>query len=68
MLQSDNLLLGMDGQVKITDFGLSKHLAVGGSEAQSTVGSRPYTAPEVLGHGTHDFSADLWYSPSFSSY
>lgn len=46
--------------VKITDFGLSKDVGVGRSIAQSTVGSRPYTSPEVLREGPHDFSSDLW--------
>jgi len=46
--------------VKITDFGLSKTVGAGLSEARSTVGTRPYTAPEVLREGVHDFSSDLW--------
>jgi len=46
--------------VKITDFGLSKDVGLGRSGAQSTVGSRPYTSPEVLREGPHDFSSDLW--------
>jgi serine/threonine protein kinase len=47
-------------RVKITDFGLSKDVGIDRSEAQSTVGSRPYTAPEVLQEGPHDFSSDVW--------
>ena len=46
--------------VKITDFGLSKAIGVGFSEAKSTVGTKPYTAPEVLREDSHDFSSDLW--------
>eukprot|EP00931_Biecheleriopsis_adriatica_P039178 TRINITY_DN22416_c0_g1_i2.p1 TRINITY_DN22416_c0_g1~~TRINITY_DN22416_c0_g1_i2.p1 ORF type:complete len:702 (+),score=160.23 TRINITY_DN22416_c0_g1_i2:85-2190(+) len=46
--------------VKITDFGLSKVVGAGFSEARSTVGTRPYTAPEVLREDSHDFSSDLW--------
>lgn len=46
--------------VKITDFGLSKSVGEGLSVAKSTVGTRPYTAPEVLKEGVHDFSSDLW--------
>lgn len=46
--------------VKITDFGLSKAIGAGFSEARSTVGTRPYTAPEVLREDSHDFSSDLW--------
>jgi len=46
--------------VKITDFGLSKAIGGGISEAYSLVGTRPYTAPEVLSGATYDFSSDLW--------
>jgi len=46
--------------VKITDFGLSKAVGAGFSEARSTVGTRPYTAPEVLAEDSHDCSSDLW--------
>merc|ERR550534_1712475 len=46
--------------VKITDFGLSKAIGGGLSEAYSLVGTRPYTAPEVLAGGSYDFSSDLW--------
>ncbi|CAE8652312.1 unnamed protein product, partial [Polarella glacialis] len=46
--------------VKITDFGLSKSVGAGYSDARSTVGTRPYTAPEVLREDSHDFSSDLW--------
>jgi len=46
--------------VKISDFGLSKSVGDGISEARSTVGTRPYTAPEVLREGLHDFSSDIW--------
>ncbi|CAK9047248.1 Cell cycle serine/threonine-protein kinase CDC5/MSD2 [Durusdinium trenchii] len=45
--------------VKITDFGLSRLLDTA-SVAQSTVGTHPYCAPEVLGEGSHNFSADVW--------
>jgi len=47
-------------EVKITDFGLSKVVGEGLSDARSTVGSPRYIAPEVLSNGVHDFRADLW--------
>lgn len=46
--------------VKLTDFGLSKIVGEGCSDATSTVGSPRYVAPEVLAKGVHDFRADLW--------
>lgn len=46
--------------VKLVDFGLSKIVGEGLSDATSTVGSPRYIAPEVLEKGVHDFRADLW--------
>mmetsp|Transcript_3656 Transcript_3656/g.6527 ORF Transcript_3656/g.6527 Transcript_3656/m.6527 type:complete len:591 (-) Transcript_3656:99-1871(-) len=46
--------------VKITDFGLSRILDPSAAVALSTVGTQPYCAPEVLGEGSHSFSADTW--------
>ncbi|CAK0899540.1 unnamed protein product, partial [Prorocentrum cordatum] len=46
--------------VKIADFGLSKSVGEGVSEARSTVGSPRYMAPEVIAKGPHDRPADLW--------
>mmetsp|Transcript_120814 Transcript_120814/g.352914 ORF Transcript_120814/g.352914 Transcript_120814/m.352914 type:complete len:770 (-) Transcript_120814:157-2466(-) len=46
--------------VKITDFGLSKAIGVGLSEALSTVGTQPYIAPEVMSTRSYDFRSDLW--------
>eukprot|EP00927_Polykrikos_kofoidii_P022461 TRINITY_DN2094_c2_g1_i1.p1 TRINITY_DN2094_c2_g1~~TRINITY_DN2094_c2_g1_i1.p1 ORF type:complete len:749 (+),score=138.62 TRINITY_DN2094_c2_g1_i1:166-2412(+) len=46
--------------VKITDFGLSKAVGAGLSDAKSRVGTRPYAAPEIWGGETYDFRSDLW--------
>eukprot|EP00927_Polykrikos_kofoidii_P039437 TRINITY_DN33828_c0_g1_i1.p1 TRINITY_DN33828_c0_g1~~TRINITY_DN33828_c0_g1_i1.p1 ORF type:complete len:483 (-),score=87.16 TRINITY_DN33828_c0_g1_i1:220-1578(-) len=46
--------------VKIADFGLSKAVGDGLSEANTTVGSPRYMAPEVINRGPHDCRADLW--------
>jgi len=46
--------------VKITDFGMSKAVGAGLSDAKSRVGTRPYSAPEVWSEQFYDFSSDLW--------
>lgn len=46
--------------IKITDFGLSKTVGTGFSDARSAVGTPRYVAPEVLGAGVQDFRVDLW--------
>jgi serine/threonine protein kinase len=47
--------------VKITDFGLSRVIGDGFSEARSTVGTPIYVAPEVMANGlVHGFPADCW--------
>eukprot|EP00928_Gymnodinium_smaydae_P073916 TRINITY_DN57016_c0_g1_i1.p1 TRINITY_DN57016_c0_g1~~TRINITY_DN57016_c0_g1_i1.p1 ORF type:complete len:708 (+),score=69.65 TRINITY_DN57016_c0_g1_i1:146-2125(+) len=47
-------------EVKISDFGLSKVVANGVSQACSTVGTKRYAAPEVLQGRAYDFQVDLW--------
>jgi len=67
-LKLENVLVASERQarplifytVKITDFGLSKAVGAGLSEARSRVGTRPYIAPEVMHEGLQDFSSDLW--------
>jgi len=67
-LKLENILVASERQarplvfytVKITDFGLSKAVGAGLSEARSRVGTRPYIAPEVMHEGLQDFSSDLW--------
>eukprot|EP00929_Paragymnodinium_shiwhaense_P050883 TRINITY_DN25619_c0_g3_i1.p1 TRINITY_DN25619_c0_g3~~TRINITY_DN25619_c0_g3_i1.p1 ORF type:complete len:820 (-),score=138.00 TRINITY_DN25619_c0_g3_i1:829-3288(-) len=46
--------------VKLADFSLAATLWEGASRAFSLVGTRPYTAPEVLEEKSHDRRSDLW--------
>eukprot|EP01013_Petalomonas_cantuscygni_P022669 TRINITY_DN43970_c0_g1_i1.p1 TRINITY_DN43970_c0_g1~~TRINITY_DN43970_c0_g1_i1.p1 ORF type:complete len:334 (+),score=63.06 TRINITY_DN43970_c0_g1_i1:186-1187(+) len=69
-LKPDNLLIGSDGNIKISDFGLARAGAatreLGGLESQAKdfvtrCGTPNYVAPEVLTEATYNgFRADVW--------
>eukprot|EP00011_Vannellida_sp_DIVA3-517-6-12_P015113 CAMPEP_0114637098 /NCGR_PEP_ID=MMETSP0168-20121206/17319_1 /TAXON_ID=95228 ORGANISM="Vannella sp., Strain DIVA3 517/6/12" /NCGR_SAMPLE_ID=MMETSP0168 /ASSEMBLY_ACC=CAM_ASM_000044 /LENGTH=1017 /DNA_ID=CAMNT_0001848817 /DNA_START=254 /DNA_END=3307 /DNA_ORIENTATION=+ len=60
-LKLENILLDMDGHVRLTDFGLSALLKDRGDRVHSMSGTAAYIAPEVLDADIgHSFSADLW--------
>ncbi|KAI4344273.1 hypothetical protein L6164_011519 [Bauhinia variegata] len=62
-LKPENLLLGEDGNLKVTDFGLStfsEHLRKDGL-LHTTCGTPAYVAPEVIGKKGYDGAkADIW--------
>jgi serine/threonine protein kinase len=47
-LKPENLLIGIDGHLKIADFGLSKPLTARKEMSHSFCGSPEYMAPEML--------------------
>jgi len=59
-LKPENVLIDLDGYIKITDFGLSKRNISGNSGAFSICGTPEYLAPEVLQRKGHGKAVDWW--------
>ncbi|VFQ86792.1 unnamed protein product [Cuscuta campestris] len=60
-LKPENLLLDSQGNLKISDFGLSASPDPGVSLLKTTCGTPNYVAPEVLSHKGYDGAlADVW--------
>nr|CAD1831512.1 unnamed protein product [Ananas comosus var. bracteatus] len=60
-LKPENLLLDSQGNLKISDFGLSALPDQGVSLLRTTCGTTNYVAPEVLSHkGYNGAIADIW--------
>nr|KYP41272.1 CBL-interacting serine/threonine-protein kinase 8 [Cajanus cajan] len=60
-LKPENLLLDSQGNIKISDFGLSAFPEQGISMLRTTCGTPNYVAPEVISHkGYNGAPADVW--------
>lgn len=61
-LKSQNIMLNRDGDVKLTDFGVSTQLSSNFSRRNTTVGTPYWMAPEVIlnNMGGHSYKADIW--------
>ena len=57
-IKPENLLLGNNGQLKLTDFGGSNYLK--GSVRFTTCGTQIYHSPEMLSKGGYDTRVDIW--------
>lgn len=57
-IKPENLLMGMHGELKISDFGWSVHAP--GNRRQTMCGTLDYLPPEMVERQSHGKAVDLW--------
>lgn len=59
-IKSSNILISRSGEVKLTDFGISRQLTKDNNEGFNVVGTPCWMAPELITSKFHDSKADIW--------
>jgi serine/threonine protein kinase len=59
-VESDNVLLGGGGEVKLADFGLAIELVKGAEKRRSILGTPFWMSPEIINGKDYDDKVDIW--------